>query len=371
MSPIHTLFWSILGCAVAAYASSSAELTTGANDDDDNLRSVQQSMDTGGSYEIYDDFQSGFPGSKWFHSSIEGSGWASDDGIATTSKRGLKVVSSGTNPATGQPAFVRTLAQEDENGGLPGGLDHAKWLVFATHTASTGYPGWDAKPGFEVACEARVGGRTFGTEGHPFGANVTNPNNDLRLAAFALSTIDFETYMVYDFFITNRTIYAFYERLPFGRGEVLGNYASFSFAVPVARTSPNERHHLKIGYDKTAGTVRWYVDGKEKFKVNKIGYRIDREYMQLDHGGDEVLLSPNQLLCGMGMFSLLDGHRPSNTGLVRLSSVPDTYYNPQVGYPVPENFVDNESLQSNRLFGQGAQINVKNYAVSYTPSRRD
>jgi hypothetical protein len=37
---------------------------------------------------------------------------------------------------------------------------------------------------------------------------------------------------------------------------------------------------------------------------------------------------------------------------VRLSSVPNFYYNPEVGEPVPQTFIDEESLASNRLFGQ-------------------
>ena len=32
--------------------------------------------------------------------------------------------------------------------------------------------------------------------------------------------------------------------------------------------------------------------------------------MLLDHGGDNTHFSPNQLDCGMGTFTLLDGHAP-------------------------------------------------------------
>ncbi len=178
-----------------------------------------QSVNDPDSYQItWDDFRDGFdaasPTAKWFYFSA--GPFVGDDGIATTSQNGLVVVSTGINPATGAPAFTKTLGQEDDNGGLPGGLDHVKWLVYANHLASTGYPGFDAALNHEFACEAWVRARTFGTDGHPFGGAVDRPNDDLRLSAVGMNTIDFESFMVFDFLITNETIYAIYERLPFG-----------------------------------------------------------------------------------------------------------------------------------------------------------
>src|SRR5262249_15246750 len=75
---------------------------------------------------LWDDFHHGFtvdtPTARWFHFSA--GPFVADDGIPSTSAHGLSVVSSGTNPQTGQPAFTKTVAQEEVNGGLPGGLDH-------------------------------------------------------------------------------------------------------------------------------------------------------------------------------------------------------------------------------------------------------
>src|SRR4030095_7354719 len=83
----------------------------------------------------WDDFRNGFdatsPAAKWFY--FAAGPFVGDDGIATTSRNGLVVVPTGINAATGEPAFTKTLGQEDDNGGLPGGLDHVKWLVFFTH----------------------------------------------------------------------------------------------------------------------------------------------------------------------------------------------------------------------------------------------
>src|SRR5262245_20848655 len=76
-------------------------------------------------YQItWDDFRNGFdaasPTAKWFY--FAAGPFVGDDGIATTNQNGLVVVSSGVNASTGEPAFTKTLGQEDENGGLPGGL---------------------------------------------------------------------------------------------------------------------------------------------------------------------------------------------------------------------------------------------------------
>ena len=330
---------------------------------------------------LWDDFKDGFavsvapgPDIKWLYFAFpqtDGGLFVGDDGIATVSRtgptKGLTVQSSGTNFDTGEPAFVKTVGLEGEadNPGLPGGLDHVKWLVYMNHFASSGQPGFDAVPGQELTYEARVGGQSFGTGANPFGDAVDNPDDDLRLGAVAMNAIDLETFMVFDFFLTNDSIYAFYERLPFGR-PFLGNYASFSFQIPVASRRPGDTHRLRIAYDRSAGVVRWLIGDEEVFRVDRVGQLIDRQFMTLDHGGvePEVPLELNQLWGGMGMFTLLDGDLPSDAALVRLSTETDFYFDPEVGQPTPQIFVDDSSMPGSRLFGQGAEIRVEKYIVS-------
>lgn len=316
--------------------------------------------------QVWDDFQQGFtvdsPDAKWFHFSA---GWfLGDDGIVRTSDQGLDVVSPGVNPKTGEPAFTKTVAPDSQSG-IPGGIDHVKWLVYMNHTASSGWPGFDAVPGQALSCEAWVGGTVYGADQNPFGTVVEDPNSDLRLGSFAINSIDFETFMVFDFFVTNEKIYAFYERLPFGRDR-LGNYAAFSHMIPVADNAPGQVHHVKTSYDRAAGTVTWYLDEKQVFQVDKIGYRLKRSLITLDHGGVEESVSPRQLDCGMGTFTLLDAYRPSDLGLVKLSD-DIGYYDPDVGEPTPEPFFDPESNVQNRLWGQGAEMKVKRYVISSRP----
>jgi hypothetical protein len=335
---------------------------------------VAAAQESGSVTYFEDDFSKGFsaqgPEAKWFY--FAAGPYVGNDGIESTSSKGLRVVSSGTNPRTGKPAFTKTLGQEDDGignpFGLPGGVDHVKWLVYANHQTPGGVSGYEATAGQELSGHMRISGRTFGTQAHPFGRAVKNPNDDLRLASVAFNSIDFESWMVFDFFLTNERIYAFYERLPFGRTPE-HNYAAFSYQIPLQeRGDPGDTHDLRIAYDRSAGVVRWLVDGKEKFRVDSIGHRIDRKYLTLDHGGVEETVEPRQLDFGMGMFTILDGDLPSGKALVRLSDAPNFYFDPLQGEPTPQTFVDEESKASNRLFGQGAELRVARVSVESAPT---
>ena len=349
---ISALFFVVAGTSFSSVSATTLSETT------------NEITTSGTSKIIWDDFSKGFTQDKWFYFSA--GPYVGDDGIVTTSNKGLEVVSSGTNPITGEPAFTKTLAQEQENGGIPGAVDHVKWLAYSNHLSSKGFPGFDAVSGKELSFETWISGRTYGTQTHPFGENVKDPN-DMRLASFAFNTMDMETFMVFDFFITNNQIYVFYERLPFGR-ETLGNYAAFSYKIPVAAREPDDVHKLKISYDKDKGVVSWFINNKKVFSVDKIGYHIDNKYLILDHGGEEHLVKPDQLVPGIGLFSLLDAYE-NGKGLVRLSSEENFYYNPSLKNPTPLSFVDELSQESNRLFGQGAKLEVKQMNVWYKKSK--
>ncbi|HYH95012.1 DUF6081 family protein [Hyalangium sp.] len=318
---------------------------------------------------VWDDFKGGFSAgsatAKWFH--LAAGPYTTNDGNTTILSNGLRVVAKGTNPETNRPAFSLTLDQEKDNGGVPSTFDHVKFLAYMNSMSTAGFPGFDTVEGKEFACVARMTGQTFGTRAHPFGVRVDNANADLRLASFAMANIDVESYMVFDFFITNRRIYAFYERLPFGR-TATNNYASFSYAIPVKNRTRDQVHDLSIAYDRTAGTVRWIVDGKELYRVTQVGRRLpasDNKYLMLDLGGVEQDIKLNQLDCGMATFSLLDGSVGSQPGLVRLSS-DLVYYSPTTGAPNLQTFVDETSQDSSRLFGQGAEFRVGEYKVTNT-----
>lgn len=323
----------------------------------------------GGYTLVWDDFKDGFsvnaPGAKWFY--FAAGPFVGNDGLETTSNQGLRVVSPGVNPITGLPAFTSTLGQEgspDNPFSLPGGIDHVKWLVYANNTATSGYPGFDCIPGQELQFDAWVSGRSYGNEFHPFGIAVADPDDDIRLANPAVPTIDFENFLVADFFLTNKRIYALYERLPFNR-TATNNYAAFTYAIPVAERLPHQQHKLTIGYDKSRNLIRWYVGGKEVFRVTRPGYRLaSNEHLVIDHGGVEEDVVSRQRNIGFGTFTLLDAASPTQQALVRLSTAPDFYFNTLTGQPTPQTFLDELSLPGSRLWGQGAELNVRKVVVS-------
>lgn len=307
-------------------------------------------------------FSTGVPGARWCY--FELGPYVSNDGIITTSPEGLRVISKGKNPATGEPAYTHTLPQEKDPSGVPGQFDHVKWLVYMNHKASAGLPGWDAVHGQELAFETWISGQTFGTHAHPFGDAVRDPGDDLRLAMLGQITCDFESGMVFDFLFTNKRLYAFYERLTFARTPQK-NYAAFSYAVPVAQRTPGALHHVKIAYDRKAGVVRYLVEGQEVLRVRP-GRHIDSQWLMIDNGGDEEDVDMRQLVGGLGMFSLLDG-LDSGRRLVRLSGDPG-YYQPHRGMGPPTvAFMDEQSHPGNRLFGQGGELRSLRYVVSSTP----
>lgn len=322
---------------------------------------------------VWDDFRSGFRAegedARWF---LYGFGpYTGDDGTVTTTPEGLRVVASGTNPTTGEPAFVRTLAQEADNGhGLPGTLEHVKWLAFSNHKATSGFNGFDAVPGQVLTFETWMSGQTYGTGGHPFGDLVADPEDDLRLASVGFPLLDEETSVIFDFFLSNRKVYVVYERLPFTR-HVQGNFAAFVYQIPVADRSPSDWHHFQISYDVAAGAAEWVLDGRRVFRVDRIGHLLpSREHLVVDHGGEQTTVAPRQLNPGLGMFTSLDYARPGDTAPVRVSGAENYYYDTGSGEPQPQSFLDDKSTEANRLFGQGAELRLRRLVVSSFPAAR-
>lgn len=317
---------------------------------------------------VWDDFRDGFtaggPDDRWSYPPV--GAYVPDDADITTSPGGLRVAASGVNARTGAPAFVRTAPQDDRRGVL---LDHMKWVVFANHESSAGFPGFDTVPGQVLSCETRLSARTYGTGGHPFGALVHDADEDLRLATVGMNMTDVETGVVFDFMLTNDVLYAFYERLPTESADP-GRRAGFSFAIPVAHRSPGDLHDLRMSYDPQDGVARWYADGVEVYRLDKVGERIDRRHLLLDHGGVASPARPRQFLCGMGMYTILDGAAPGGRpgpALVRLNTAESFYFDPAVGEPHPQSFADQEAHEDTRLFGQGASLRMTRYVVSNLP----
>jgi len=239
-----------------------------------------------------------------------------------------------------------------------GGLDHVKNLKYAIAAPTLDEESYQR-------CEYKGRGRTYGTELHPFGPEaVTNDQDDIRLATPGFNTIDFGTFVVADFFLTNTGIWALYERLPFGRQgpDFYNDYFAFTSAKRIGDRSIATKHNLAIEYDRKLGEIRWFVNNNLVMKVDKIGFAgTDPELkLLLDHGGTPEVVDPIGFNCGWGLFTLLDLADPLNPdedlGLAKIDTTPDWYF-------YPTNFVDEDSEVSSRLFGQGAEIELDRFSI--------
>lgn len=99
----------------------------------------------------------------------------------------------------------------------------------------------------------------------------------------------------------------------------LGNDAAFSYQSPLLKRRPQDEHKVDIAYDRAAGVVRWLVNGKERFRVDCLGRRIDERVLTLDHGGEEQDVEPKHLDFGMIRNP---GERPDRPGRARAGSPP-------------------------------------------------
>jgi hypothetical protein len=285
---------------------------------------------------LAEDFEEGLDLTRtWALTSIKS--FIADDGLVSTSLNGLRVRASGTNPATGEPAFRLSGAGE---------LDHLKWMADTRRVSANAHPGFDAVPGEVLSCTMWGSGQTFGTASHPFGAAVIDPQSDLRLASIAMNVIDYETGMVFDTWQTNTRIYPYYERL-----EMSGpaTYQRFSSIFPGVARSPDGEDKLSLAYDRSAGVVRWIINDREAARLDRIGFPSADATMLIDRGGTPQPAAPRQLNCGMALFTLMDGGQPpSGAGLVSLGG----------SYEIPSRFVEGPTL-----FGQGAEMRVRKFEV--------
>lgn len=310
-------------------------------------------------------FDAGIGKETWLYASYPS--YIANDAITTFTNGIMHVRSSGTNNKN-EPSFTLTVPQNTKPGQVPGTADHLKWVVATNHlNSATKIPGFATKDGKELVCEANIRGQIFNTASHPFGAAAAP--NDPRLGMVAITAFDGETYIEFDFLLTNDKIYALYERQPEGRGKDLGNYAAFTYIKEVANREPSTYHELAIAYDRRQKTARWLINGKEVYSVNTIGQLLGSENLALNFGGDEPKesITLNQLNCGMAHFTLLDAFLPTQKALVRLSGLPNFYHHPLTNKEL--RFVDEKSSPKSRLFGQGVSMDVKSYKVKYLSSR--
>jgi hypothetical protein len=349
-----------VGAVVSSTALAAVTLTggTGAADEGRAARSERVLFQ--------DDFGSGFDAQqKWLlgRASTPNGQLAQGDGIITSHAGGVTVVPTGRNPRTGRPAFAATTGQDAT--GFGGGTgDHLKWVAQPRESSANGF----AIPGTgSWNCTTDVTVKTDGVQDNPFGKAVGDPQSDPRLASATVITVDHATHTVANFSVTNREVHAIYERLPVENS----TYAAFHYSVPVAKRTPGQEVRLQVRYDQGGKRVSWLVDGKRVLSTDRIGsLAFDRKYLRIDHGGTEEEVKASSVQCALATGNLLDGGGGVNdrdkAGLVRLEDRKDFYYDPAKGAPAAQKFHDDKSLQSNRLWGQGVTLMVRDFKIFTT-----
>lgn len=260
---------------------------------------------------------------------LEGPGGPVDDGVATRTGNGISVSPPGKNPSTGEPAFTRDVT---------GPMAHLKWLALTADAFPTA--------GAELRMSFRAGATRFGMAAQPYGPEVADPDDDLRLGSATLNVLDFQTGMVFDFWLTDTAVYPYYERIRTGP---TSDYQAFGQLVRVSRTR-GAVEDLSIAVDVEADTVRWFVDGAEVASVTGIGPPDPSWTTVLDHGGTPRPAAPREFQVGFGLLTLLDATcPPSRVGLVDLGA----------GYVIPASF----AAGGPTLFGQGVRLDIEHVTV--------
>jgi hypothetical protein len=108
----------------------------------------------------------------------------------------------------------------------------------------------------------------------------------------ALITLDRESGLVFDIVVTPEQVLAVYERL-----------GVFSYAVPVAERSPDDWHRARIAYEPAAGTVRWWLDGRQVLTHDRLGRRLYGAGPVHDSGAASDPAAPRQLVAGLGLLA--------------------------------------------------------------------
>ena len=217
------------------------------------------------------------------------------------------------NSGVGGGGFTKTWTASIPD--ATGGLDHVKYLVYRNGAIPLPDNGDEFVYEAYIAAQTQPG--TVPSGGEPMDLGVTNAGDDIRIAGAAINTIDYVSWIVCDIFFSNETIYAFYERLPFGKPSFGGagpDYHAFSHCIPIAKRNKDDPlsqfDKVAIAYNRAAGTVRYLVNDQEKFVVKDIGLPIDRKYRILDHAGPALKVDLQQTNVGFGTFTLLDMNNP-------------------------------------------------------------
>jgi len=255
---------------------------------------------------------------------------------------------------------------------FPYWADHYKYFIYADMPVSLPERGVTT---FEYRARVTTYGK--GCRKFPFPPENVNSLDDVRLASGGFRVFEAQTGMNFAFHLTNELVYVVYER-----NITIAGVAGFSYYIPVRPRKPKMMHSMKMVFDSTKKTVSWVLDGREVFKVDRIGMKLRKQCVNMinDMGGTEIVTFPRRLHYGFGSFTALDYYpacRPDcksetgcnfpceREGLVRTSvnyALPQ--YNPILGPPNLAHYYDNFSKDTSRLWGQGSETWIRRLRVT-------
>lgn len=298
--------------------------------------------------------------------------------------------------ATMSPGNGLTIQSSPFTFSMNSGLDHTKYLTFCKTPFSVPF---DSRK--EILFEATMSSVQTGLDTIPdvlkaqIGSldGISDAETDPRPCCAAFNVVDFSTLLVFDFIITNKSVYALIERLPFNLREWGGNgsYNSYTHLVKVyTKSSPGEVLNLGISYHHSTGCVKWIIGSKVVYGIDNPGKFLDSKIrtIQITPIGQacypELLVKSTQLWVGFGTFSLLESTAPENPNRISNKGLVDLSLNGAYPYADPNGAPTNQpsvrlnylatvsDLNNSTVFGQGSNLNITKLKVStraYVPCK--
>lgn len=229
-----------------------------------------------------------------------------------------------------------------------------------------------------------IGAKVYNITNSPFPKEVLS-KNDVRLASAGMLTYDVTTGLFFGFLLTDDRIYALYQRI---RPNVSEATAAFAYIIPVACRESCDVHNVSIVFNSITQYVDFRIEGKTVYTIKDVGKPLtSKRYAVWLLNGTETSAFPDSIAYGIGTFGGL-GYYPAcrhvhekhkcpsyefyrrcdyptvQEGLVDNAFLFDPIqYNPILGFPYVADFFDDASLESNRLWGQGALLNIQQMVV--------
>lgn len=121
---------------------------------------------------------------------------------------------------------------------------------------------------------------------------------------------DLETSLYFGFVMTNTAIYALYARMP-PSGAPAGT-PQFTYAVPIYVRQNSLNFYASLNYETlqfvfsgAKKTVRWRVNGDDRFLLDQVGRRLDPMYStDLNFSGTDDLVYPKCIQIRLGILGL-------------------------------------------------------------------